>query len=209
MNSLNVVVGDIFSESSHYKVLNKTHTGISMLHLESNTIVSIGNTYFENLLTSGDQIQTTIEVGKEDKKDGTKGIRSIWEDIHSRDVFTVCFKKQDEPLSKKKLEELKTKQITDAVSEIEKTAKEKKGVANKATEVLSKIQNNPILPFTEGELRILRGYKIQFTSRDGRYDCIDIDLIGTDGNSDKAIRPININTLQWLIYHGVKYIVKS
>ena len=31
------------------------------------------------------------------------------------------------------------------------------------------IQNNPIKDFIEGEDRVLRGYKMQFVSRDGKY----------------------------------------
>lgn len=48
-----------------------------------------------------------------------------------------------------------------------------------------------ILEDIEGEDRILRGFKIQFESRDGRYNCIDMDIDGEDN-----IRPVNINTLK-------------
>lgn len=51
--------------------------------------------------------------------------------------------------------------------------------------------NNPILPYEEGEDRVLRGYKIQF-------ECVDM----------ADIRPVNINTIKWLIFNGVKYIVE-
>lgn len=58
----------------------------------------------------------------------------------------------------------------------------------------------------EGEDRVLRGYKIQFESRDGRYDCVDMDITKTDKES--GIRPVNILTIKWLIFNGVKYIVE-
>lgn len=61
---------------------------------------------------------------------------------------------------------------------------------------------NPVLPYEEGEDRVLRGYKIQFESRDGRYDCVDMDIVRTDKES--GIRPVNINTIKWLIFNGVK-----
>lgn len=65
---------------------------------------------------------------------------------------------------------------------------------------------NPILGFEEGEDRVLRGYKVQFESRDGKYNCVDMDIERTEKES--GVRPVNINSLKWLIFNGVKYIVK-
>lgn len=206
----NVKQGDIFSESSHY--IFEGRQGIDQMrfrHKESNTIVTLSEGYVEGLLTSADQFDTTIEVTKEDSKDGTKkGIRSIWEEIHGAESFTVAFRKQDEPLSKKAFEAAKYQQIATAIQEIEETAKNKKGVAAKAKEVLERVQNNPVLDYAPGELRVLRGYKIQFSSRDGKYKCIDMDLLDGSGDDNSAIRPVNINTIEYLIYRGVKYVVK-
>ena len=186
--------GDVFSESSHYKYegISRVPGQLNFRHKESNTIVSLSEGYVSGLLTSADQFTETIEVGKEDKKDGSQqGIRSIWEGIHGMEAFTVAFRKIDKPLS-----------------QIEETAKNKKGVANKAKEVLARIQNNPIMDYEPGELRVLRGYKIQFVSRDGHYKCIDMDLLDNSGDDNTAIRPVNINTIEYLIYRGIKYIVK-
>ena len=65
---------------------------------------------------------------------------------------------------------------------------------------------NPILSTEAGEERILRGFKIQWVSRDGRYDCVDMDI---QGSYQSKIRMVNILTLKWLVYNGVKYIVKN
>ena len=70
-----------------------------------NLRVVTGMSYLKNYTNSADLFETTVKVTKEDKKDGTLGIRSIWENIHSGQVFTVCFKKQDKPKSKRKLQE--------------------------------------------------------------------------------------------------------
>ena len=51
--------------------------------------------------------------------------------------------------------------------------------------------------------RVLRGFKIQFESRDGRHDCIDMDI--EDANN---VRPVNINTIKWIILGGTKYVVE-
>ena len=203
MNINEIKSGDVFSETSHYRYLGKQPKGHFFKHLESGETVTLDTKYVTDLLKTADQYQSEVKVGKEDKKDGTPDIRTIWENIHSSQVFTVCFKKQDKPLSLKKINDLKTTQINVALEKINKAKISKKGVAEVAKIALEEIQSNPILPFEEGEKRILRGYKIQFFSRDGKYDCIDMDLPSNDN-----IRPVNINTIEFLVYNGIKYTVE-
>lgn len=66
-----------------------------------------------------------------------------------------------------------------------------------AKKFINELIKNPILPYEEGEDRVLRGFKIQFDSRDGRYNCVDMDI--TEENN---IRPVNINTIKWLVIGG-------
>lgn len=198
--------GSIISESSHYIVNRVSGSTAWLTHFESGEEVQIGMSYLKNYTNSADLYDTTVEVTKEDKKDGTLGIRSIWENIHSGQVFTVCFKKQDKPKSRRKLQvEIDTivEQFSNSIDAVKNS---KKGVANAAKNLVTELVNNPVLPYEEGEDRVLRGYKIQFESRDGRYDCVDMDIVRTDKES--GIRPVNINTIKWLIFNGVKYIVK-
>lgn len=202
-----IKVGDVLSEVSRYIVRGINPDGsIQVIHKESGDIVNIGKSYVENYIKSGDNYDQEVKVTKEDKKDGTLGIRSTFENIHSGQVFTVCFKKQDKPKSKKKLqEEINT--VADKFSIAIDTVKaNKKGVAEAAKRLVEDLIKNPILPYEEGEDRVLRGYKIQFESRDGRYDCVDMDIVKTDKES--GIRPVNILTIKWLIYDGTKYIVE-
>ena len=202
-----IAVNDVLSEVSHYRVIGiNADDSIRVVHTESGDVVNIGRTYVQNYIKSGDNFVEEVKVTKEDKKDGTLGIRSIFEGIHSGQVFTVCFKKQNKPKSKKKLqEEINTiiEQFSDSIDSIKNS---KKGVANAAKNLVTELVENPILPYEEGEERVLRGYKIQFESRDGRYDCVDMDITKTDKES--GIRPVNILTIKWLIYNGVKYIVE-
>ena len=198
--------GDVFSEESHYVVLNRTLSGINFRHIESDTDVTIDNNYVKKLLRTADQYEETKEVTKEDKKDGTPGIRTIFESIHSGQVFTVTFKKQDTPKSTKKF-----KAEVDAVAEqlceeIDKVKNSKKGVADWAKKTIYALMNNPISKVEEGELRTLRGFKLQFNSRDGKYRCLDMDIQRTAKETGE--RFVNINTITELIYNGVKYIVK-
>lgn len=202
-----IAVNDVLSEVSHYRVIGiNADDSIRVVHTESGDVVNIGRTYVQNYIKSGDNFTEEVKVTKEDKKDGTLGIRSIFEGIHSGQVFTVCFKKQNKPKSKKKLQEEINTIIEQFSNSIDSIKNSKKGVANAAKNLVTELVENPILPYEEGEERVLRGYKIQFESRDGRYDCVDMDITKTDKES--GIRPVNILSIKWLIYNGVKYIVE-
>lgn len=202
-----IAVNDVLSEVSHYRVIGiNADDSIRVVHTESGDVVNIGRTYVQNYIKSGDNFVEEVKVTKEDKKDGTLGIRSIFEGIHSGQVFTVCFKKQNKPKSKKKLQEEINTIIEQFSNSIDSIKNSKKGVANAAKNLVTELVENPILPYEEGEERVLRGYKIQFESRDGRYDCVDMDITRTDKES--GIRPVNINAIRWLIYDGTKYIVE-
>lgn len=197
-------VGDVLSESSHYKVLaDNGNLNFKLKHLESGDVVYIDEKYIHNYLESADDFTNEVKVTREDKKDGTLGIRSIFEGIHGSQVFTVCFKKQDTPKSQRKLNAEIATLISDFSKEIDTIQKNKKGVAEAAKKFAEELIKNPILPYEEGEDRVLRGFKIQFESRDGRYNCIDMDI--EDANN---VRPVNINTIKWIILGGTKYVVE-
>lgn len=202
-----IAVNDVLSEVSHYRVIGiNADDSIRVVHTESGDVVNIGRTYVENYIKSGDNFVEEVKVTKEDKRDGTLGIRSIFEGIHFGQVFTVCFKKQDKPKSKRRLEEEIGILVNQFSADIDKVKASKKGVAERAKHLISSLVMDPILPYVEGEERVLRGYKIQFESRDGRYDCVDMDITKTDKES--GIRPVNINQIKWLIYNGIKYVVE-
>ena len=199
----NFKVGDVLSESSHYVVTGIYGNDTVLKHQESGDSVHINKMYIEKYLESADEVINEVKVTKEDKKDGTLGIRSIFKSIHGTQVFTVCFKKQDTPKSQKKLNAEIATLISDFSNEIDTIQKSKKGVADAAKRFAAELITHPILPYEEGEDRVLRGFKIQFESRDGRYNCVDMDI--EDNNN---IRPVNINTIKWLIIGGTKYVVE-
>lgn len=205
VNIKEIEVGDIFSEESHYVVNKVAKDKVEFLHLESGEKVSLSNEYVANLLNTSDQYDNEVKVSKEDKKDGTPGIRTIFENIKSSEVFTVVFKKQDKPKTKKAIEAEKEAQRAKAVALIDKAKKAKKSMATAYKEALEFIQNNPVKDYIEGEDRILRGYKMQFVSRDGKYRCMDMDITRTDKETGERL--VNINTISQLIYNGTKYIV--
>lgn len=206
VNINKIKVGDVFSEESHYKVISILNNSFKFQHIESGTKVTIEKAYVKELLNSADQYTEVKEVTKEDKKDGTPGIRTIFDSIHSGQVFTVVFKKQDTIKSAKKFNSEVDKIAKKVCEEIDKVKNSKKGVADWAKKTIYALMNNPISKIEEGEIRTLRGYKLQFNSRDGKYRCLDMDIERTTKESGE--RFVNINTIQELIYNGVKYIVK-
>lgn len=190
-----ITVGDVLSEVSHYKVVGiNADDSIRVVHTESGDVVNIGRTYVQNYIKSGDNFVEEVKVTKEDKKDGILGIRSIFKNIHSGQVFTVCFKKQDKPKSAKQFNAEVNEIVAKVCEEIDQVKSSKKGVAEWAKRTISALMKNPISKVVEGEDRVLRGYKIQFESRDGRYDCVDMDIVKTDKES--GIRPVNINQIK-------------
>lgn len=206
VNVSEIEVGDIFSEESHYIVKELKKDNIVFEHLESGKTVNLSNDYVCNMLNTSDQYETEVKVTKEDKKDGTPGIRTIFENIKSSEVFTVVFKKQDKPKTLKQIESERNAQRGEAVAIIDKAKKQKKSMAVAYEEALKYIQDNPIKDYIEGEDRVLRGYKMQFVSRDGRYKCMDMDIKKTEKETGERL--VNINTIRCLIYNGVKYVVE-
>ena len=196
--------GDILSESSHYRVKSILGNSVILEHFESNNEVSIDKDYLHNFCNTADSYTTEVKVTKEDKKDGTLGIRSIWENIYNNKVFTVCFKKQDTKKSNKQFTTEVNALAEQMCKEIDQVKASKKGVADWAKKTLHALMSNPIPKIVEGEDRVLRGYKIQFESRDGKYQCIDMYIEDSENN----VRLVNINTIKWLIIDNIKYIVQ-
>lgn len=228
VNIKDVRPGDVFSEEAHYRYVGKKGKEHEFVHLGTNQPVSLTEGYVQDLLVTADQFDKEVEVGKEDKlwtpkqigeakkkgelpsdttvREGdvrVPGIRSIWSEIYSSKVFTVNFNKQSKELSAKALSDAKTKQLTEALTQIEAARSGKKGVAKTAEQVIKEIQENPILPIEPGENRTLRGYKIQFSSINGSYNVVDMDI--TTGMNQ---RQVNVNTINWLVVDSVKYTVK-
>ena len=199
--------GSVISESSHYIINRLSDYTVYLTHFESGEEVQIGIDYLKSYTNSADLYTTEVKVTKEDKKDGTPGIRTIFEGIKSSEVFTVVFQKQDKAKTKKQYEAEREAQRQEAVALIDKAKKAKKSMAVAYKEALEHIQNNPIKDFIEGEDRVLRGYKMQFVSRDGKYKCMDMDVVR--GPKETGERLVNINTISQLVYNGVKYVVEK
>lgn len=221
INLADIKGGDIFSEESHYIFQGKKGTTNQFIHLESGNTINLDNKYVEDLLVTADQFNKTIEVGKEDKfwtasqikkenpveiREGDlkqKGIKTIWNDMRSSQVFTVCFNKQGKELSATALQKAKDEKTAQVIAAIETAQKAKKGIANAAKDALKDVLDHPIVAYVPGEERILRGYKTQFASVNGVYTVIDMDL--PKGQNQ---RQVNVQEIRWLIVDDVHYVVK-
>ena len=221
VNIKEIKVSDVFSESSYYVVNSIGKNDITFKHTGTGKEVTLSNNYVTDILCTADQYQSEVSVGlldkvwtdkqvKEYKGSDTpqvgdlkqKGIKTLWSEVGSR-VFTCCFEKKGKELSKTAYEKLVKAQIENAVEVIEKAAASKKGVANVAAQVLEEVIKNPATNYERGEQRVLRGYKLQHESQDGFYQVVDLDITSGDNK-----RLVNLNTLQWLVVGGVKYVVE-
>jgi hypothetical protein len=213
---------EYFSETSYFKLLGSKGENAVMLNLNTNEEVEISNQYVQASLTSASQFTSTVKVGKEDKywtqkqiedqqkKDHTfvavvgdlklKGMKTIWDDISSQ-VFTVTYRKVGKELSAKAYDKLLEDKANEVLALIEEAKNSKKGVAKAASTVIVDLLKNPITRNVEGELRVLTGRKLQFTSQDGFFKVVDFEV--TDGQP----RSVNINTVEEIIVNGVKYIL--
>ena len=199
-NISKVKEGDIFSEQSHFKVKKVLPNQVVFDHLEGKKEVSLSNDYVTSFLESADQYRAEATIGKEDKRDGTPGIRTIFERITTSHVFTVEFQKKDTTKSTKQYDEEVKAQHEKAIALIEKAKLQKKSMRQAYIDALDYVRNNPISTFIPGEMRVLRGYKIDFKTNDGMYSCFDMDI--------NDIRQVNVNSIKSLIYKGIKYNVK-
>lgn len=215
VNIKDVQVGDLFSEQAFYNVVKINPTSITFKHLTTGTEVDLGNDYVSQLLTSADSYISEVRCGIEDKLWTVKqiadagrtdvnvgdvrvpGIKSIWDSVGDK-VFRVKFIKKGKALSKTAYTKAIQAKLADATYTLEKAKTSKKGVTTVALELLEDLIRNPIVNVVPGEERILRGWKLQHDSMDGLYNVMDADLMEK--------RVVNLNTIEWIIVGGVKYV---
>ena len=216
--------GHKFSELSHYTLVKKNGKQLTFNHHASGAEVTLSENYVVKYLKNAEQYQIELTVGREDKfwtqkqidesvwsrsqvtpnvgDLRVKGIRTIWEELHSQQVFSVSYGVK----SKETAAQLKARK-QQAVDDIfmalgrPRTAWNSSILADYVAKVAMKALDNPVIK--EGTNRVLRGYKVQFHSRDGKYNCVDMDI-----DNVHNVRPVNINTINWLVTDNVKYIVK-
>ena len=216
-----VKVNDIFSETQYYKVIDKSEKSIQVINQIGESI-TLGKSYVGNLLCSADQYKKTVNIGLEDKlwtekqieaavrkgeikKEEVKvgdlrvpGLKTVWDSIGSS-VFAVKFIKK----SKKKTKKVYNEQVENAMRKASEDLLN--GVELK--QILLGFIKDPISLEEPGEERLLRGRKLEHSSSDGKYRCLDMDLdISTDHS--KGIRQVTLSSITEILYDGVRYVKK-
>ena len=200
MEYLKIMPGDAFSEISYLTVKEVRPNEVIFKHLTTGKEVTIGKEYVLELLHTANQYNEVKKVTKEDKRDGTPGIRTVFKNIGVGKMCTFVFQKQDKEMSKKDFNALVAKRTADAHTRFEKAKAGKKSTLEVFQSVVQEFIDNPVTNVIEGEMRTLIGYKIDFESTTGLYRCIDVNLPESDN-----IRPVNINTLTKVIVDNILY----
>jgi len=218
--------GHCFSETSHYVFQKKASPDtFEFIRTETNSKVVLGKDYVEQMLNSAEQYHEEMIVGKEDKhwtqkqiddaiKAGTfsktakdlprvgdlkvPGIRTIWANILGQDVFAVEYRKNSKKKSETAFQEEKEAMLTSLL----KNCGDRVSL-NNVKKLLSTVIDNPVLDHIPGEIRRLKGYKIQFESVNGQYNVIDMEI-----EQGYNVRSVNVNEITQLVYKGILYIVK-
>lgn len=206
--------GSCISEASSYITLedvSNVSSSAKLLHVESGEEVNISFGYLRKHCHSAEIFHQTVEVTKDDKRDGTPGIRTIFKNFPVGKIFTVCYRKQDKDKSKTALAKEKQEFASTFEAEILKAKNGKKSMSEVALEWVERLIENPIVDYIPGEKRILRGYKTRNSSSTGFYDVIDVEASQSNvGQQEYKLeqRLVNVNTIEYFIADGVKYVVK-
>lgn len=189
-----IQAGVIFSETPHYKVLRVEGNDVIVSHYENGgTETTISKDYvLANMLSAN-------HYGFEEKVTKTE-IRAIFANIVPGSVFSVCFDKADKARTKKNVKAEKDQKLNDLLEAVEKARRSKRSMRKVIEEGYKDIIDNPILDYTPGEERVLVGWKTAMNSNDGKYAVMDAYA--------NAGRAVNVNTIKWLIYNGVRYEIK-
>lgn len=218
-----IEIGDVFSEFSGFKVVDQQGNKVDMLHIQSGQEVTITTDYIKAHLVSGDQYSETITTGLRNKywtsgqieeiikkgkfkneleipKEGqlrVEGLQTVFQNIPVGKVFTVTFRKKGTELSDSQVLKKKQQLIADSIKRIEAVQKAKKGVKEQAEKELELVLNTNIPNYEPGDLRTLRGIKLERYSDTGFYNVKDLNF--PDGYEKDNKRLVNINTLESII----------
>lgn len=220
-------VGDFFTEVGAYQVIETKPESIKVLDLRNGAQVTLSRAYVEASLTSAEQYQQEVFVGKEDTfwtakkieaavasgkiaagsvKIGdleTTGIRSIFMSIPTGVAITCCFRKKDTLLSEKAYQNKLSSLVETVKSEV---------MSGTLTlpQALTNCLENPVSRVIPGEMRVMCGYKKEMTSPTSDYTFCDVRIV--DASSPTGFksenRTVDLSTMQWIIFNGTKYTVK-
>lgn len=177
--------GEILSESSYFVIDEVKGDKIVVTDGFGNTGLEIGRKYVESILNSADQFTN------EDKVSQTELINIVL--ANPRTAMTIYFQKANKVKTKKAFNTEKQAKI----DEIQLAP------ASKVADLLESLMDNPILDYTPGEMREIKGYFVGTQDERGRFQFKDME-------DDKAlIKGVDSRTIQYAIVNDTKYSIKK
>lgn len=173
-------VGDIYSETSFYKILQVSNDK-ALVELDNGRTAEIGISYINNFLISASDYVESRTITRTE-------IADIFIK-NSRIAMTVCFHKQinKDSIVKEVLEKIQNCTVKSLESEIKKI----------------------ITKTIDGEIRTMKGRHYGIMNNFGRVDFVDMEIQKDFSLSyDNRFRQVDPRTIEWLIVNGIKYVVK-
>lgn len=175
-----IKVGDLFSQIQYYKVVKVNPKTVILNNQKGEEEKWEKELLFDTCSANQYQIEKIVNRSE---------INQILEKV-GQHVFTVNFNK------KVKTSDIKNKLLT--------AIKDKEG--NPLTyEEIEKNLKTISKDLNIGEERTLQGYLLEINNQMGRSIAIDLEL----ELDQYRVRQIDHRTINWLIFNGIKYIVKS
>lgn len=182
--------GSILSESSFFVVKDINKDSVVVTDDYGNEL-TIGKPYVEKILNSADCFSS------EENKTKTE-LAEIF--INSpRIAMTVAFYKQDKVKTKKAF----NAEVDAAVNKIQNAK------VSEVEGLLRDLITNPILDYTPGELRVMKGRHYGEIDDLGRIAFIDMEEQNTNSNFDTRKKLVDPRTIQYIIVNNVKYSLKN
>lgn len=171
--------GDVLSEFSTFTVEEVLANGITVKDKFGNS-VEIGTSYVERVLCSDSQFTEQQAVTRTELSEIVASNKNV--------AMQVYFKKADTKKTKKAYNQ----ELDDRASLLESE------FMNKGRSVLKDALINPVLPYIEGEMRIMRGYSLGTKNAQGLLEFIDVE-------DDSKVKQVNPRTLEYVVVNNIKY----
>lgn len=186
-------VGEILSETAFYTVSKVEKNGNVNVVDDNGTEITLSKAYVDSdILISADSYSSTEE----------KTATELAELFLSspRIAMSVEFLKKDTPKTKTALK----KEIADWTENV------KNEFMSKGISAIEKYATEPVLPYTPGEARVMKGRHYGGADEFGRVSFIDMEQSkGTNPTHDARLRQVDPRTLISLVIAGVKYTKKK
>lgn len=189
VNLKDLKTGSILSENSFFVVKDIYKDSVVVSDDYGNEL-TISKSYVEKILNSADSFTS------EEKKTKTE-LAELF--INSpRIAMTVAFYKQDKAKTKKAF----NAEVDAAVSKVQ-SAK-----VSEVEGLLRDLITNPILDYTPGELRVMKGRHYGEVDDLGRVHFVDMEIAKGSGSTDSRLRQVDPRTIQYIIVNNIKYTLK-